>query len=414
MFLSISITSSACASRSSLPEVEEMQKRVSSIDVLHAVIRKERAREAKVRADVVHSTPSLIAIKDDCLGEKEEKSSKRKRGEDLFDTKSADAENKFTESLENAKILAKQSVKKIDDNTYSVTLEEEKGGYTLVYEKLTEETVEFWRWMQSSQFRWANYLTNNYQDPRFNFYVGCMGGLTGFGHVLNQFNKTDVWISYVCTKAITTSRKTVHKEGFNAAKTIVKSENGEAGIDNIEMLIGTVTSGDVPFYTHMGITRSLYRTFHNLEPKHSNISEILHAFSAFMQEHLNPDSHKPYMMSQALKHMRHLMLKKYPEHSHVGDNKFFDQLQKRINEVNLPKEEAEKLKLEMQNHKKHPPVIHVEDTRFNLLKDGDVIWSIDRAKGHWFFDVADTSISGDPFVVIQRDAMINSYLKALY
>lgn len=365
--------------------------------------------------EINHSTKSLLdhSFKQTISTNERAKSSKRKRDENPLDAKDTAAENQFGESIENVKFLAKQSVKKIDDNTYSVTLEEGKGGYTLVYEKLTPETVDFWRWIHSSQYRWAGSLMNNYKDPKFGFYVGCIGGLTGFAQVLNQFNKNEVWISYVCTEAITTSRKTVHKEGFNAAKTIVKSENGEAGIDNIEMLVGIVTSDDAPFYTHMGINRSLYRTFHNLEPKHSYISEILQAFSAFMQDYLNPDSPKPYMMTQALKHMRNLMLKTYPEHIHIGDNKFFDKYQQLIDEVSCPKEEAEKLKLDMQNYKKYPSVIHVEDTHFKLLKDGDVIWSVDRAnKGHWFFDVADTSVSGDPFVVIQRDAMINAYLKA--
>ncbi|MBX9696795.1 MAG: F-box protein [Alphaproteobacteria bacterium] len=82
LFLSLSITSIACASHSSLPEMEERQKKVTTLETLHSIIRRERAREARLQSNVAlsaFSAPSLIEIKKEPLNENEEKSLKRTR-----------------------------------------------------------------------------------------------------------------------------------------------------------------------------------------------------------------------------------------------------------------------------------------------------------------------------------------------
>ncbi|MGN6670627.1 MAG: hypothetical protein ACTHJ4_03740 [Candidatus Nucleicultricaceae bacterium] len=55
LFLSLSINSIACASRLSLQEEQELEKRANSIEVLHKIILRERAREENPRPIVATS-----------------------------------------------------------------------------------------------------------------------------------------------------------------------------------------------------------------------------------------------------------------------------------------------------------------------------------------------------------------------
>jgi hypothetical protein len=82
LLLTLSITSIACASHSSFLEAKEEQKKVTTLETLHAVIRARLEQEARLRNNVVPSAfsdPSLIVIKEEPLGENEKKSLKRPR-----------------------------------------------------------------------------------------------------------------------------------------------------------------------------------------------------------------------------------------------------------------------------------------------------------------------------------------------
>lgn len=59
LLISLNISSIVYASRSSLPEIEEKQKRVSSIETLHEIVLRERAREENPRPAVVMNCKRL-------------------------------------------------------------------------------------------------------------------------------------------------------------------------------------------------------------------------------------------------------------------------------------------------------------------------------------------------------------------
>ncbi|HUX79979.1 MAG TPA: hypothetical protein VMW10_09595 [Alphaproteobacteria bacterium] len=308
------------------------------------------------------------------------------------------------EEQENTEII-RQKVRKIGTDCYALNLDYNKQSLCCVYEKLSSENDIFWEWFSRIQTRWANLKTGQWGGNLKNleFAAGCSGGATGFGNILSNRNSCEIWCAYICTHTIDNSTKSRFEGKLETD--LVKSEEGYAGIDNIEMVMGVATSFDVPFYTHMGICRSLYRQHHNITPKLNNISQLLHGFATFMQDYLNPTLQKPYMVTQPLTHMRKILITTFPSHIHIGDN------------LNLKKQEEfiEKYKSDIaqeivQQYEKNPSVIQIDsEDNFILLKDKNIIWKVPNGK-HWFFDVADTTLASDPYVVIDRTAMSDLFM----
>lgn len=310
-----------------------------------------------------------------------------------------------TDNQENIE-LVHQKVRKIGTDCYALDLDYAEQSFCCVYEKLSPENEEFWSWFSGIQDRWANVKIGQQGRDRktLEFGKGCLGGATGFANILSNRGSCEVWCAYICTRNIYNPTKTI--PNANLKTDLVESEVGYAGIDNIEMVMGAATSSDVPFYTHMGICRSIYRLHHELAPQLKNISQLLHGFATFMQDHLNKDSPKPYMITQPLRYMRKILITNFPNNIYIGDNCNLRAQEKAIEQYKC--EIAQEI---VQQYEKNPSVIQIDsENNFILLKNSNIIWKVLNDGEHWFFKVANTSLERDPYVAIDRTAMIDLFM----
>lgn len=314
--------------------------------------------------------------------------------------------------------LIKQKVKKIGDGSYSLDFQYNEQPISFVYEQITEQNWKFWGQFAGLHYNWGNRLPIEQRDLS----SGLLGASLGLTSVLKRHTIANVCVAYFCTQKIESLDKEI-PEGFNL-NTQVKSKKGCAGFDNIEMVVGVVTSKEVPFYTTMGIMKSHYRRHHKLTPQLKYLSPLLQGSVAFMQEYLYSLEAKTYMVNQPLRYMRGLLIKNFPNNIYVGDNENLKIHQAAIEREKKSDDWAAEMRLKrhqeiVDQQNAHPSVISIDDQGYlNLSKDEEVIWTAKSGKCyeeqvHWFFQVANTSNMNDPYVAIDAQAIIKLFLSSV-
>ncbi len=322
-------------------------------------------------------------------------------------------------------VQVKSAVKVIGVDTYLLEKKFGTESIFLVYEKVNDGNIDFWKSYVGVQINMAQKLTDyrntgakNYNDSCWltSYYGACLGSNGGLAGIICSYKIAEVWVAYICTQNITSATKKICK--FEDWKTVFpKTEETFAGIDNIEIAMGVITSPDTPFFTHMGSARSVYRTYHSIEPRHSGISAILQGWAAVMQNILCLDHSKPYMVNQTLSKMRQILENTFSSDVCLVRKEEFERKLAKIENSKDGKDRSNEISSQIERIIKDASISpHSEEDESRHTKRIRIIqnpmercWIYD----HWFFQVGTTSLKGDPIVILNRFAMIRFFLDSL-
>ena len=175
-------------------------------------------------------------------------------------------------------------IERIAEDLYQVKVEED---LFFVMEKVVDKNYK----------RWANLADIWQNDVEIDENLWDSIGVDAFTSSILYSNIADVWVAYASNK------KVFQINDFNK--------------NTVEMIMTVTTSKDIPFTTHMGISRSPYFIANNLK-QHRNISVRLHSFAA--QVSLIIDSSKEFMITNPTKVMRKILAKSLSKPLYRSDN----------------------------------------------------------------------------------------------
>ncbi|MEC7839780.1 MAG: hypothetical protein VX777_07055 [Chlamydiota bacterium] len=197
-----------------------------------------------------------------------------------MNTITADSSEKIFQHVANEKVTDGLYVRKKEESLY------------FVMERMTGENVEFWSKFYSEEQKIAK---KSYRKSMGKVQANLIAGYMGFKDALQSYgiyqrtSPHEVWVLYASTTSI--------------------SKDVQCAPENIEMVCTVSTSENVPFTTHMGITRTsrfAQKTFDEMI-RHPSISMDLHAYGAQVMKFRYPE--KVHMITTPMKVMEEIFKK---------------------------------------------------------------------------------------------------------
>jgi hypothetical protein len=265
-------------------------------------------------------------------------------------------------------------IKKINPTLYSAQkVRENKEPLYFAMEEVNSKTYDFWKNFVDLEV--AGATSTHCQTHSSRTLDTVNHGASYFGFPLSQYNKHEVWVSYM-------------SEGSSEDYGYCLYEKNNQFPESIVMAMTVSSDKDIPFTTHMGVFKTVEYTLKHKE-KFKNTSFFLHCFAAKISKEFI-FSEKEYMAITPAPQMRNILMNALPEDSYfIGTKSTFKKWREdEEKDLNLHKTKealVEKVKLEHSKKEikklfpkgmktaKEPPLELNKDKWTFTLKSGTIV-----------------------------------------